>query len=221
MYDDTKEIYTPAEFAKVTGINDTKKLQYLDKTGVLVAHRTETNRRFYTKDQLLSVLNSRKSDDPNYSCAVYIRVPNSYTREAEENIRKCQLVVIKKFLASHGLSIQNIYSDYNSGLSFEREGFSKLQEDIRSGKVKNIIFMNSSVYIRPKVIYDFYLSTMKDLYHINVYDLDNYDIHNEFKEYLADLDYGLSDKFDMCYSEEEKEMNDINDYRRQQEETNW
>ena len=48
-------IYKPSEFAEKIGIS-VITLQRWDKTGVLLANRTPTNRRFYTEEQLLEYL---------------------------------------------------------------------------------------------------------------------------------------------------------------------
>ena len=43
-------IYKPGEFAKLIGVH-IKTLQKWDREGILIAHRTITNRRFYTQEQ--------------------------------------------------------------------------------------------------------------------------------------------------------------------------
>jgi DNA-binding transcriptional MerR regulator len=43
-------IYKPGEFAKLIGVH-IKTLQKWDREGKLVAHRSPTNRRFYTQEQ--------------------------------------------------------------------------------------------------------------------------------------------------------------------------
>ena len=49
-------VYKPGEFAKLIGVH-IKTLQKWDKEGKLKAHRTPTNRRFYTHEQYISYLN--------------------------------------------------------------------------------------------------------------------------------------------------------------------
>lgn len=44
-------IYKPNEFAKLVGVS-VKTLQRWDRDGVLKAHRSPTNRRYYTDDQV-------------------------------------------------------------------------------------------------------------------------------------------------------------------------
>ena len=44
-----EKIYTATEFAKIIGIT-VKCLQRWDREGILLSHRTITNRRFYTEE---------------------------------------------------------------------------------------------------------------------------------------------------------------------------
>ena len=44
-------IYKPNEFARLVGVS-VKTLQRWDRDGVLKAHRSPTNRRYYTDDQV-------------------------------------------------------------------------------------------------------------------------------------------------------------------------
>jgi DNA-binding transcriptional MerR regulator len=48
-------MYTPSEFGKRIHVS-VKTLQRWDRQGVLKAHRTATNRRYYTQEDLLSIL---------------------------------------------------------------------------------------------------------------------------------------------------------------------
>ena len=49
------DTYRPNEFARLIA-KTTKTLQRWDREGILKAHRTPTNRRFYTHDQLSEIL---------------------------------------------------------------------------------------------------------------------------------------------------------------------
>ena len=53
-----EKIYKPGEFAELIGVH-IKTLQRWDNDGILVAHRTPSNRRFYTESQLKEYLESR------------------------------------------------------------------------------------------------------------------------------------------------------------------
>lgn len=50
------KIYKPKEFAKLLGVS-VRTLQRWDKKGLLVAHRTPTDRRYYTYEQYLEYIN--------------------------------------------------------------------------------------------------------------------------------------------------------------------
>ena len=47
-------MYTPSEFGKRIHVS-VKTLQRWDRQGVFKAHRTATNRRYYTQEDLLSI----------------------------------------------------------------------------------------------------------------------------------------------------------------------
>ena len=55
------DVYKPGEFAKLIGVH-IKTLQKWDKEGKLKAHRTPTNRRFYTQEQYDIYLNDDKNN---------------------------------------------------------------------------------------------------------------------------------------------------------------
>ena len=52
------KIYKPKEFAELLGVS-VRTLQRWDKKGLLVAHRTPTNRRYYTHEQYLEYIGDK------------------------------------------------------------------------------------------------------------------------------------------------------------------
>ena len=52
--------YRPKEFAKLIA-KTTNTLQRWDRKGILTAHRTPTNRRFYTHEQLYEILGVKEN----------------------------------------------------------------------------------------------------------------------------------------------------------------
>ena len=50
MLNEEKRVYNVGEFAKIAGVS-VSTLQRWDRQGILKAHRSPTNRRFYTQDQ--------------------------------------------------------------------------------------------------------------------------------------------------------------------------
>lgn len=53
-----EKTYKAGEFAELIGVH-IKTLQRWDNEGILVAHRTPSNRRFYTESQLKEFFESR------------------------------------------------------------------------------------------------------------------------------------------------------------------
>lgn len=56
------KIYKPGEFAKLIGVH-IKTLQKWDRDEILVAHRTPTNRRFYTQEQYQNYMKGNIAND--------------------------------------------------------------------------------------------------------------------------------------------------------------
>ena len=54
-----KQTYSPKEFGSLVG-KTTKTLQRWDREGILIAHRSVTNRRYYSHDQYLQATRQKK-----------------------------------------------------------------------------------------------------------------------------------------------------------------
>lgn len=52
------EMFKPSEFARMVGVS-VKTLQRWDRRGVLQAHRTVTNRRYYTREDYEKAVNKK------------------------------------------------------------------------------------------------------------------------------------------------------------------
>ena len=52
--------FKPKEFSKMIGVS-VSTLQRWDRTGILKAHRTLTDRRYYTNDQYLFCVDEKKN----------------------------------------------------------------------------------------------------------------------------------------------------------------
>ncbi len=60
MDTDKVTIYKPKDFARLLGIS-VKTLQRWDKDGILKAHRSPTDRRYYTSEQYDQYMSSARS----------------------------------------------------------------------------------------------------------------------------------------------------------------
>ncbi len=69
-----EKFYKPGEFAEITGVT-VKTLQRWDREGTLKAHRTSTDRRYYTHDQYLQAMGIQ-AESENRKNVLYARVPS-------------------------------------------------------------------------------------------------------------------------------------------------
>ena len=58
-------MFSPREFAKMVG-RSVKTLQRWDRDGILVAKRTQKNRRYYSEEDYRWLMNGYKDDMTNY-----------------------------------------------------------------------------------------------------------------------------------------------------------
>ena len=65
-------MYKPKQFAEMLGVT-VKTLQRWDNDGKLIANRTPTDRRFYTKEQYDSYLNNSKRTERDEEVAKSIQ----------------------------------------------------------------------------------------------------------------------------------------------------
>lgn len=88
--------YRPNEFAKLIS-KSVNTLQRWDRDGVLKAHRTPTNRRFYTHDQLADVLGIKADKRLAIS---YCRVSNN----GQKDDLLAQQKAVADFCSSAGIA---------------------------------------------------------------------------------------------------------------------
>lgn len=135
------KILKPKEAAKQ--LNRTvNTLQRLDREGKLVAHRTATNRRYYTQDQIDEFLGV-KPTDKRLNIA-YARV-SSYGQKPE---LKHQLEFIRNYTIAKGIILDEEVTDIGSGLNYKRPKWNKLLKQIEENKIANIYVTYKDRFIR-------------------------------------------------------------------------
>ena len=79
-----KKIYKPKEFSELInkGVNT---LQRWDRTGILIAHRTPTNRRYYTLEDYNKVMDIEVTQNKVYKVIIYARVSNHSQKDDLKN----------------------------------------------------------------------------------------------------------------------------------------
>lgn len=136
-----EKLYNVTEFADAIG-KSVKTLQRWDRKGILQAYRSPSNRRYYTHTQYLEYMGEKGiSEKVN---VIYARVS---TRNQTDDLQN-QINFLKSFTINNGISISNIYTDYGSGLNYNRKNWNKLIDDCFDGKIDTIVISYKDRFIR-------------------------------------------------------------------------
>lgn len=126
-----EKIYNVSEFANMVG-KSVKTLQRWDRDGILTAYRSPSNRRYYTHTQYMEYMGMTISE--NKQNVIYARVS---TRNQADDLKN-QLEFLHNYTMSNGISISNIYTDFGSGLNYNRKNWNKLIDDCFDKKICKI-----------------------------------------------------------------------------------
>ena len=134
-----EKIYKPKEFAKMVN-RKVWTLQRWDREGKLVAHRTSTNRRYYTHSQFLEVMGMKPTGDEGRT-VVYTRVSNRNQKDDLEN----QVKFLREFANARGYIVDDFLSDIGSGLNYNRKEFNNI---LYATDIKRLIISHKDRFVR-------------------------------------------------------------------------
>ena len=135
-------IYKIGDAAKYIGYKP-NTLQRWDRKGKLKAHRTPTNRRYYTQEQLDNWLNSTQNQN-NGQMVAYARVSSNHQKKNLNN----QLAFIREYAVAKGIILDQEISDIGSGLDYKRPKWTKLLKQVEQGKINTIFITYKDRFIR-------------------------------------------------------------------------
>ncbi len=135
-----KNTYSPKHFGSLIG-RTTKTLQKWDRDGILKAHRSITNRRYYTHDQYLQVARKKPVSK---KLMTYCRVSSAGQRNDLISQRKA----IEAFCLAAGKEVQEKLEDIGSGLNYKRKNFVKLMEMVEQGEISEIVIAHKDRLVR-------------------------------------------------------------------------
>ena len=136
-----KSIYSPQEFGQLIG-RKTKTLQKWDREGILKAHRSPTNRRYYTHDQYLAY---RGMIAPEQGLTIaYARVSGAAQKSDLVNQKKA----LEVYCDQHALKVDEWMQDIGSGLNYKRTQFNRLMEMVELGQVRRILIAHRDRLVR-------------------------------------------------------------------------
>lgn len=132
--------YRPHEFAKLIS-RTTQTLQRWDRVGILKAHRTPTNRRYYTHAQYLQVTGQKGGER---QIVVYYRVSSA----AQKADLASQKAALEQFCIAAGKRVGLWLQDIGSGLNYKRKNFVILMEMVERGEVSEIVIAHKDRLVR-------------------------------------------------------------------------
>ncbi len=127
--------YSPKNFSKLVGVS-VFTLQRWDRNGTLTAHRTPTNRRYYTHEQYLQH-RGLVSGEQGKTIA-YARV-SSPSQKKDLILQKDAL---RAYCLEQSIKVDQWIEDIGSALNYQRKGFNQVMEDIELGHVKRLVIGN-------------------------------------------------------------------------------
>ena len=133
--------YSPQEFGKLIG-RTTNTLQKWDRTGILKAHRSPTNRRYYTHEQYLQY-RGLVAQEQGLTIA-YTRV--SGVAQKPDLLK--QQKALEAFCRSQHIHVDEWLSDIGSGLNYKRRQFNRLMELVELGQVRRLVIAHKDRLVR-------------------------------------------------------------------------
>jgi predicted site-specific integrase-resolvase len=133
--------YTPQEFGKLIG-RTTNTLQKWDRKGILKAHRSPTNRRYYTHEQYLQY-RGLVAQEQGLTIA-YARVSGVAQKPDLAN----QVAALKAYCESKQIKVDEWMQDIDSGLNYKRKQFNRLMGLVELGQVRRIMIAHRDRLVR-------------------------------------------------------------------------
>src|SRR6266567_3519602 len=133
--------YSPQEFGKLIG-RTTNTLQKWDRKGILKAHRSPTNRRYYTHDQYLQYRGLVAQEQG--LTIVYARVSGVAQKPELAN----QVNALEVYCQQQALKVDEWMQDIGSGLNYKRKQFNRLMQMIELGQVRRLIIAHRDRLVR-------------------------------------------------------------------------
>jgi len=133
--------YRPHEFAALIG-KTVNTLQRWDREGILQAHRTPTNRRYYTHDQYLEY-RGLKAKGAGVTM-VYARVSSQSQKPDLQN----QLTALRAYCQAKDMKVDAWIEEIGSGLNYQRKQFNHIMEQVELGRVQRLVIAHKDRLVR-------------------------------------------------------------------------
>lgn len=138
---DLETILKPRDVIKILKVTEQTLINW-DKKGILVANRTVTNKRYYTKEQIYEFLNQQHINEQKK--VIYARVSGNGQKQDLNN----QIKLLKEYCNKNNIQIDSIVSDIGSGLNYNRPNWNKLLNCIENFLISDIYITYKDRFIR-------------------------------------------------------------------------
>jgi putative resolvase len=135
------DVYKPKDVAKIFGVS-TMTLRRWEESGKLIAKRSSTNRRYYTRDQLDAFL--RLTTAESGKKYAYCRVSSAGQRKDLVN----QVDFVKHYCSEHNVTLDSVYTDVGSGLNYNRKNWNSLLSEIDNNSVAEVYITEKDRFVR-------------------------------------------------------------------------
>jgi putative resolvase len=136
-----EQTYSPKQFSQMIGVS-VFTLHRWDRQGMLKAHRSLTNRRYYTHDQYLQYRGLVSSEQGKV--LAYARVSSP----SQKQDLATQKEALRAYCQEHGITVDQWVEDLGSALNYKRKGLNQIIEDIELGHVKRLLIGSEDRLVR-------------------------------------------------------------------------
>jgi putative resolvase len=133
--------YSPKNFSKLVGVS-VFTLQRWDRNGTLTAHRTLTNRRYYTHDQYLQYRGLVAGAQGR--TLAYARVSSP----SQKSDLATQKEALRAYCLEHHIKVDQWIEEIGSALNYKRKGFNQIIEEIELGHVRRLVIGYEDRFVR-------------------------------------------------------------------------
>ena len=123
------------EALSILGITRVTLSKYV-KAGLITVDNIINGRYIYNDESIYALIGLKK-EKKNKKNVIYARCSNSLKKQLDE-----QILRIINFCSSKGITVDETYSDIESGMNFDRINFKKLIQEIVKGNIELIIIEN-------------------------------------------------------------------------------
>lgn len=133
--------YSPKQFGALIG-KTVLTLQRWDRAGILKAHRTPTNRRYYMHDQYLEYRGLKATGTGRI--IAYALVSTQSQKPDLQN----QVAALRTYCQAHEITVDEWVEEIGSGLNYQRKQFNRIMEEIELWRVQRLIAAHKDRLVR-------------------------------------------------------------------------